>query len=347
MRSYKLDEVAIKILKSIAKGQYQAQISIALKLKKQTLYSRINSLIKNGYIQKGQRTTIQYLKLTDRGVKVLGEEHRLGVDNLYFKDRNQRPHAMQVNAMLFKTSWGRLEPTLEAIGIPYKKELKGNAISFNWIGIRLKATSHYLYTFIELQEMPLNVPIEEVKAKAIQEAGLKLEAFINKSGMRCIRDSLGNLALEVHYWENGYPANEIAEESLKDKSRIVYAYDKANGQIKAWADSSLGDLKELETNSETVDTEMKAFIQAVENREIRPYDDEITTRKHIKEIYELIGLQAKESATMAKNLTAHIPYLQAINRIAEQLDASPSKARRLRQALADEAEAKRQKRLFE
>jgi hypothetical protein len=129
--------------------------------------------------------------------------------------------------------------------------------------------------------LPINVPIEQIKDKAMLEAGAYIELFLTATGLRCKRDRLGMLALEVHYFENGYPGNEIAEESLKDKARIVYAYDRATNQVRAWADSSLGDLKELETNSERVDTQLKAFIQAVEDGELKPYWDEIQTRRDI------------------------------------------------------------------
>lgn len=150
---------------------------------------------------------------------------------------------------------------------------------------------------------------------------------------------MGMLALEVHYYENGYPANEIAEESLKDKSRIVFAYNK-EGKVSAWADSSLGDLKELETNSDTVDTEMKAFIQAIENKELKPYEDTIQTRRELAEIRQIELDMHKLMLEYGQRLNAHIPILELAEKL---LNETPVKRKAVHKALEDVRQSKLRK----
>jgi hypothetical protein len=259
-------------------GINPTKIFLELNLTAQNTNRYLNKLIKKGLITKRKQGIITNYFITQAGVNALSSQAVQSTVSIY---PTQRPHALQVNAFLFRTSWDRLQATLESLSLPYHKELKGNLMRFNWRGRELRATSQYLYTISELPPLPINVPIEQVKARAMQEAGAYIELFLTLTGLRCKRDRLGMLALEVRYWENGYPGNEIAEESLRDKSRIVYAYDRATNQVRAWADSSLGDLKELETNSARVDTQLKAFIQAVEDGELKPYWDEIQTRRDI------------------------------------------------------------------
>ena len=295
-----------------------------VKLTPQNLNGYLKKLSKKGFITKRKEGWLALYFTTEQGKNALSLK-AVQAPKPFTKPKLQRPHALQVNALLFRTSWDRLEPTLSALSIPYHKELKGNLIRFTWQGRELRATSQYLYTIVELKPMPLNVPIEEVKQKAILEAGAYLEAFLAHTGLRCKRDRLGMLALGVRYWENGYPGNEIAEESLKDKSRIVYAYDKA-GKVRAWADSSLGDLKELETNSEVVDTQMKAFIQAVENSELKPYEDAMQARRDIQGLKELAGMDRdsihqiiQNQLAFGKDLREHVKAIKKLSKMAEEV----------------------------
>jgi predicted transcriptional regulator len=334
------------INKAMPQGVNPTKIFLEFNLTAQNTNRYLNKLLKKGLITKRKEGIITNYFIAEAGINALSNQAVQPTTSVY-PQALQRPHALQVNAFLFRTSWGRLEPTLTNLSLPYHKELKGNLIRFNWRGRELRATSQYLYTISELPPLPINVPIEQIKDKAMLEAGAYIELFLTATGLRCKRDRLGMLALEVRYYENGYVDNEIADKSLEDKTRIVYAYDKATGKVRAWADSSLGDIKELETNSDTVDNEMKAFLQAVENKEIQPYKDEIDTRKNMLETKEAINQisnnvleLAKQTNYLAKNFNAHIPYFEQaakkdkiIIELAESL--LPHSSKKTKQALED------------
>ena len=115
------------------------------------------------------------------------------------------------------------------------------------------------------------------------------------TGLRCIRDRLGRSRIIITYWENGYPENEIAEESLKDKDRREsYAYDPSPEALHPWADSSLNPLAELRRITKRTDAEMKLMLQSVRNKEIRPYADEMRTRNELEGLKEIVQVVATQ-----------------------------------------------------
>jgi hypothetical protein len=223
------------------------------------------------------------------------------------KQRHKRPHAVQINAKLYRTSAGRLRDTLQYLNIPYKATLKGNLTLFEWKGHQLRASRSWLYTHIDLPIAPLNVNISEIHEKAIRDIAPFFEALLAKTGLRCIRTLTGELVLAVHYWEDGYPGDRVAGESLKDKSRIVYAYDRKTGQPRAWADKSV-DPFEFETNSERVDKEWTTYIQGIEDGEMKPYEDEMLHRDQEARIWSLLE-------SYGQKLNAHLPVLEKMDKV--------------------------------
>lgn len=320
-------EILLLISQAMPQGIIPSLCAKQASLTPQNLNSYLQKLLRKTLLRKEKRGILTYYFISEAGQNALLFVGSPKPFILPSKPHIQRPHAIQVNARLFRTSWDRLEPTLTSLSISYHKELKGNLIRFNFQGREWRATNQWLYAVQELDSMPLNVPISEVLHKAVLEAGPLFEAFLAKTGLRCVRNKFGELEIVPHYWENGYPGNEIAEESLKDKERIVYAYDLHTGKARAWADSSLGDLKELETNSEQVDTQMKAFIQAIENKEIEPYKDEIQTRRDIDGLKEIASTILNNQQSQLQWFKHHDEQIvadrkekEAITRLVNRLD---------------------------
>lgn len=306
----------LALLSSYPQGLFLSQIQ---------RYAKITSLVNaNRYMKKLMakqlvRKDARLYFITEQGLNALFKDHRPGNETVK-SDRVQRPHAIQANAKLYATSASRIRRTLQALNIPYTEGLKGNIIAFRWEGREIRASKSWLYTHSELQEAPINIPMDQMLAQAATEAATFLEPFLLKSGLRCVRDRLGALFMEVHYWENGYPGNEIAEKGLEDKGRIIYAVDTHTGAPRAWADKSLNPFVELETNSRVVDDQMKQYIQAIENREIEPYRDEMEHRR--REEFTLATLEK-----YAEALTAHIPILQLAEKMLKEGKATPKEVK--------------------
>ena len=293
--------------------------------RKEYAYSRLMKLDKKGWI--GKSGQLYFLVGDIKNISPVGSAKPI-------TRKTQRPHAFLVAAGLYRTSSDRAKATLEAMQIPYK--IGGlRELCFSWKGITFKAYLKRIVTFPAMPEMPLSVPIGAIKERAAQQGAKDLEALLDATGLRCTRDPLGRLVVEVRYWENGYPENGIAEESLKDgESRKVYSYDRVTGRPSSWADSSIDPFKELETNSEVLDGELKEFMQAIDNAEIKPYGDEIATRRHITELYNLMGRTAVQVNQLAEQLNVHAPYLNAW-KVAADATEHPAKRERARKAIQD------------
>ena len=290
-------EGLLNILKGFPQGAFPRQLLAADgRISKQQLNYYLSYLIRKGFIEK-------------RGNLYFSKPFTALVGGTKpFTQQYQRPHAIRAAIKPYPSNWPRLEATLETLGISYKRELKGNLARLSWQGREIRITSKCIYTIQELKEAPMQIPMEAVLKKAAAEATPYFEQFLAKTGFRAHRTRLGALLVEISYWENGYPGNEIAEESLKDKTRIVYAYNAKGGQA-AWADSSLGSLKELETNSERIDSEMKEMLGAIETGEISPYDDELRTRNDIAELTGIVKGQAENLAFFAREIRTHVNWM--------------------------------------
>ena len=244
----------------------------------------------------------------------------------------QRPHAIRAAAKLFKTHADRARTTLLASEFAPRITLGGSCLELSW---QAKDIKLFRNGRIELRpslpEYPLNVPLDAIKRQAAKEAGSMLEAFLAETGLKAMRDREGRLAIEITYWENGYPNNEIAQETMAGQ-KIVYAYDKETGKEAIWGDMSLNPFVELETNSEVADKEIKLMMQAINDKEIQPYADEIRTRREISDIIKCQQvLQQQQEATArqqasnsevlagyAHQIKKHLKIMKAIDRRLEQ-----------------------------
>ena len=233
--------------------------------------------------------------------------------------RDQRPHAIYVEAKPFRTSLDRAREYLEAAGIPFEVGGTGE-LNFKFRAYSMVITTQHLAIYPKLKQLPFTLPMEQVLRLAVEQAGVVLEAFITHIGFRCYRDGLGRLALHPKRFENGYPGNEMAEKSKEDgQPYVIYAYDKESGKASVWGDQSLKSLAELETNSKRFDVVVKELIQSMDNGEISPYIDEIKTRRHITELYGLVRMLAKGQAEATMFFTSHNSLIQEITKDMKEL----------------------------
>lgn len=292
----------LAVLKDYPQGVFlwQVQRFTDIKKKQYALYY-MKKLIKKGLVEKRGRL---YLLLSSP----LVEGHK--PITLYSKQKKQRTHAIQVNAGLHRTSADRAKATLEALAIPFEENRHLRQLNLSWKGTPLRFTTKKLIAYPGEKEAPRAIPIDSVKKAIAARLANTIEDFLSYTGLRAWRDSSGELILEFRYWENGYPQNEIAEESLKDKSRIVYSYSRETGLPSSWADSSLDPFKELENNSKRIDDEMKVYLQAIDDGELRPYEDELKTRKAI----EILRNKEKLTSENVSGVVALIDRMQQENR---------------------------------
>jgi hypothetical protein len=297
-----LKPMHIKVLTTIAdypQGLLLSQIQafVGIKSKQLTQYY-LNFLVNKKSIEK--RASL-YFALPHAGSAIP------------FTQPTQRPHAIRASAKLFRTSADRAEATLTKLNIPYKKVLRGSGMVFEWRELKLTLFKNgRLEYHPQLPEYPLNVPLQPIKAKAAHEAGVVFEALLGATGLRGLRDRTGRLAIEITYWENGYPKNEVATNTTEQGEKVVYAYDRETGKEAIWADNSLNPFTELETNKGVADKEIKMMMQGIADGELKPYEDEISTRRELAEIREIQLTQAYDMAKYAHNEIVHLDLLNKI-----------------------------------
>ena len=250
----KIDSLILKLINDLMpNGTTPSLIAIDLKISPQNLNRYLRKLEKRGYIRR----------------------RKMGIQTYYFTINastqgqpkpftpTQRPHAIRASAKLYASSASRAKESLEARGLSGKPIMKGSGLVVAWRGIILTLFKNgRLEMHPSLPEYPLNVPLEPILQKAAHEAGIWIEAFLSETGMRAIRDRLGRLAMEITYWENGYPRNEVAKQTTEPGEKKVYAYDRKTGKEAIWADNSLNPFTELETNSPRADMVIKKMMQA-------------------------------------------------------------------------------------
>lgn len=204
------------------------------------------------------------------------------------KPRDQRFHAIQINAGLYRTSADRALDKLNECRAPFSYNKRMRQIDLVFKGMQLRITTRKVIAYPKEVVAPYDIPLDSIKKRATEQAGALLEDFLSSTGLRCLRDANQQLILELRYWENGYPQNEVAEASLRDKSRIIYSYNRQTGDASSWADSSLNPFKEFETNSATIDREMKDLMQSTEDGLIRPATDILETKRKVNKVEDVL-----------------------------------------------------------
>lgn len=220
------------------------------------------------------------------------------------KQKMQRPHALQYNAQLHKTSADRAASTLTSLAIPFKQ--RQGIISFNYKGLNMKITSKCkLIAYPHIAEQDINLPIASIKELAALALAQQIEDFLSFTGLRARRTREGDLFLLCRYWENGMPDNEIDNEVHQQTGEefIVYAIDRLTGKPRIWGDGSPNPLRELETNSERADKVLKEMFQAVEDGELNPYKDTMDIRKELSTLQERQRIQDESSAIIQQMLS--------------------------------------------
>lgn len=279
----KKDEQILKVLKDYPQGLALWQITKFAKIERKE-YTRyyMNKLIGKGYVKKAN---LRYFL-------IIKKEFIGSINHITQRHRTQRLHDMQINAGLYKTSADNLSATFQALGIPFTEPVPKQYIVV-WKGVKLKFTTKKIISFAHSPELPQAIPGEPLRAAIMAKHAVLLEELLDYTGIRCIRKLTGELMLEFRYWENGFPENDIAQETLKEDSRIVYAYSSITGKASIWADSSVDPFKELETNSRIAEKEFKLYFQAIDDGFIKPYEDELRTRRDMVEIKKVIELQTQ------------------------------------------------------
>ena len=163
------------------------------------------------------------------------------------------------------------------------------------------------------EKVMVNVPLEPILQKAAHEAGIWIEAFLSETGMRAIRDRLGRLAMEITYWENGYPRNEVARQTTGPGEKKVYAYDRKTGKEAIWADNSLNPFTELETNSPRADMVIKKMMQAMNDGELDPLDDVVELRRGLAELTQIQKTDTLQIAEYARQIALHLKVMKKID----------------------------------
>ena len=298
------DIKVLLILKEYPQGATLMQVTrFADEKKKEYAFARLRKLIKKGNAVKRDR--LYHLK---GDIPPVGSSVRITKDT-------QRPHAILTSIQLFRSHWDLIKPSLEAKNIHYKLGLRGRCYDATWRGRNVKCYTNGLIIFKpEMPELPLNITLDTIFEKAASETDALAEAFLGEMGLRALRRRPDNkLIIALRYFENGYPSNSIAEESLKDKSRIVYVYDAKTHKAVVWADSSLVDMKELETNNKRVDSEMKLWLGATKTGEISPYNDEMRTREDIAELTALTKGNVTLIGEYAKQIELHLDLMKRLD----------------------------------
>jgi hypothetical protein len=201
-----------------------------------------------------------------------------------------------------------------------------------WNGMKIKLTRHKLIAFAKEITAPMEIRASELESKAIRDNMQQIEGFLDKTNLRCQRDLNGALIIRIKPWEIAFTKNELARRLTQKGGFIALAFNRQTGKATLWADRSF--TTELEAGEEDMHEKMRLWGQAIQDGIIKPYEDELATRRQLQEAATTINALARsQQALTASQLTqsehlnyyaaqieAHARAIVRLNEVLEKLD---------------------------
>jgi hypothetical protein len=246
----------------------------------------------------------------------------------------QRMHSIKLTARLYRTSYDRWEAIAQTLGIGYTvvRNVSPKQYMVEWNGMKIKLTRHKLIAFAKEITAPMEIRASELESKAIRDNMQQIEGFLDKTNLRCQRDLNGALIIRIKPWEIAFTKNELARRLTQKGGFIALAFNRQTGKATLWADRSF--TTELEAGEEDMHEKMRLWGQAIQDGIIRPYEDELATRRQLRQAATTINAlaQAQQALTAsqltqsehlnyyASQIEAHARAIVKLNKVLDKLD---------------------------
>lgn len=313
----------LNLIKEYPQGIMQVQLAHDLNTSKSNIHDAILRLLKKNYIEKINKGVFKLIKITSLGTEILKVDTAISNKATQaftpLTQPAQRMHAIQLHTKLYRTSYGKAEQILTLLNIPFRKtSIKPPQYIIEWQGIKLKLTTRKLIAYSKELTAPLELEGSQLRSIAFIDTIKIVEDFLSKTNLRCQRDIEGHLIASLPYWEIAFTNNEIARKLTEKGGFIPIGYDRNTGNATIWADKSFS--KELETNQELAHVELRKFGQGIQDGIIKPYDDEMMTRKNINLIMQnLLSFQEQYKkdregdAVFRRDIQMHLRVMRKID----------------------------------
>ena len=333
-------------LKDFDQGLTQTQIAAHFKTSLQNTHDAVRRLVLRGYVEIENVGIYKLVLLTEAGKSFLSDQcvggvveeakafspstpkptqlahpaaqptpraTQVALKASYLSAPHQRAHRIQPRAQLFRTSYGRIEPILDALQITYRKTSVVPAqYIVEWKGIKLKLTTRKLIGYGREITAPMEVEGRVIKAQALKEVGQAMESFLEVTNLRCKRDVDGNLILKMHFPEIAFTDNELARKVTEKGGFIPIAFNRTSGNATIWFDASF--THEMEVNEEMPHAELRKWGQAIQDGVLRPYEDEMRTRQGMASLFRIQQANAEQLAGYAHQIKLHLKLMNKIDR---------------------------------
>lgn len=244
----------------------------------------------------------------------------------------QRMHSIKLTARLYRTSYDRWEAIAQALGIAYAvvRNVSPKQYMTEWNGMKIKLTRHKLIAFAKEITAPMEIRASELESKAIRDNMQQIESFLDKTNLRCQRDLSGALIIRIKPWEIAFTKNELARRLTQKGGFIALAFNRQTGKATLWADRSF--TTELEAGEEDMHEKMRLWGQAIQDGIIKPYEDELATRRQLQEAATTINALASSQLTQSEHLNyyasqieAHARAIVKLNEVLDKINAALDK----------------------
>jgi hypothetical protein len=237
----------------------------------------------------------------------------------------QRMHSIKLIARLYRTSYDRWEAIAQTLRIEYTvvRNVSPKQYMVEWNGVKIKLTRHKLIAFAKEITAPIEIRASELESKAIRDNMQQIEGFLDKTNLRCQRDLNGALIIRIKPWEIAFTKNELARRLTQKGGFIALAFNRHTGKATLWADRSF--TTELEAGEEDMHEKMREWGQAIQDGIIKPYEDELATRRQLQQVATAINALAQSQADFAAETTklgsAALTTQNQLNYYSKQIEA--------------------------
>lgn len=215
-------------------------------------------------------------------------------------------HAFEVHYPMYTTEYSRLEAKLATAGIAFKPS--GNRKHPSYLilykGLKIRLGSRQLIAWGPELTEPITVKHEEIEGKALKLNISTVESLLKETGIRTQETINHQLKAHLYYKELAIINNAAVEKLQKGKGYIPIAYDRVSGRASIWLDPTPSPA--AETNKGSNHEVLRKWGQGIEDGEIKPYEDEMNTRKDLNGLTSFANKQLELNQSLIEsNRDAH------------------------------------------
>ena len=276
-------------------GASLGEVATATNLSRQNAFRYLKKLLSKGTVRKDTLRIYHISKIAS--TVLVSSTLTPKLNSLQSKPSTQTPeppeqatnlNAFRVHYLIFPTSYGRAKATFDSLKIPYK--VSGNpkhpSYTLKWENLSLRIGSKQLIAWGPNITEPISINANDIEGKATQINLNAITRFLAKTNIRCQESINGTLYAQVHYRELAIVNNDGIAKLARKRGYIEIGFDRKTGRCTLWMDASPNPFA-IETNRTEIHEELRQWGQAIEDKIISPYKDEMKTRLDIEGLKEI------------------------------------------------------------